>query len=75
MTTEQDESELAAFTSIDQKASKNRRSQVLVVVSVLLVVAGGLLAVAGRWYGFVLLIGGFAALVGLLVWSLKNWDY
>ena len=75
MTTEQDRNEIEAFTSIDQKASKNRRSQVLVVVSVVLVVAGGLLAITGRWYGFVLLIGGFAALFGLLVWSLKNWDY
>jgi uncharacterized membrane protein len=75
MTTEQDKSELEAFTSIEQTQSKRRTSQVLVVVSVLLVVAGGLLAIAGRWFGFVLLGGGFAALFGLLVWSLKNWDY
>ncbi|HEU5216492.1 MAG TPA: hypothetical protein VFU30_13240 [Gaiellaceae bacterium] len=75
MTTEQDKSELEAFTSIDQKASKNRRSQLLVVGAVILVVAGGFLAITGRWYGFVLLIGGFAALFGLLAWGLKNWDF
>lgn len=75
MTTEQDKSELEAFTSIDQKASKNRRSQLLVVGAVILVVAGGLLAITGRWYGFALLIGGFAALFGLLAWGLRNWDF
>ena len=75
MTTEQDRSELEAFTSIDQRASKHRRSQLLVVGAIIFVVAGGLLAITGRWYGFVLLIGGFAALFGLLVWSLRNWDY
>ena len=62
MTTEQDKTELEEFTSIDQKASKNRRSQLLVVGAAILVVAGGLLAIAGRWYGFVLLAVGFAAL-------------
>jgi len=75
MTTEQDRNEIEEFTSIEQKTSKNRRSQLLLVAAVILVVAGGLLAIAGRWYGFVLLGGGFAGLFGLLVWSLKNWDY
>jgi Flp pilus assembly protein TadB len=75
VTTEQDKSEIEAFTSVEQKQEKHRGSQLLVVVAVLLVVAGGLLAISGRWYGFALLIGGFAGLFGLLVWSLKNWDY
>jgi uncharacterized membrane protein len=68
-----DESE--QFTSIDQKASKHRGSQLLAVLAVVVTVVGGLLAIAGHWFGFVLLFGGLAALVAIMVWSLKNWDF
>jgi hypothetical protein len=63
------------FTSIEQKQSKHRGSQLLVIAALAVVVLGAVWSIDGQWYGFVLLGGGLAALIALTVWAIKNWDW
>jgi hypothetical protein len=32
-------------------------------------------SIDGQWIGFVLLGGGLAALIVLMLWSIKNWEW
>jgi len=68
-------SESEEFTPMEQKRAKNRGSQLLVIASLLVTVLGALLAVDGRWFGFVVLAAGLVALIAGLAWSVKHWDF
>jgi hypothetical protein len=68
-------SESEPFTSIEEKKPKNRGSQLLLVLALLVCVVGGLLAMAFGWVGLVVLALGFVSLIALAAWSIKNWDY
>jgi hypothetical protein len=63
------------FTSMEQKRPKNRGSQLLVIVSLLVTVLGALLAVDGRWFGFVVLAAGLLTLIAGMAWSVRHWDF
>jgi hypothetical protein len=64
-----------SFTSIEEKKPRNRGSQLLLVLALLVTVVGGLMAIAFGWIGLVVLALGFVSLIALTAWSIKNWDY
>jgi hypothetical protein len=70
-----DQEEIEQFTSIEETAAKNRGSQLLVILSVLVLAVGGVLSIVGNGIGFVLLIGGFVALFLVTAWSLRHWEW
>jgi hypothetical protein len=63
------------FTSIEEKQPKHRGSQLLVIAALLLVVLGAVWSIDGQWIGFVLLGGGLAALIVLMLWGSNNWEW
>jgi Flp pilus assembly protein TadB len=64
------------FTSIEQTQPKHRGSQFLILVSVLVIVGGLLLAVAvDLVFGLLVAVVGFAALIALTAWAIRNWDW
>ena len=64
------------FTSIEQTQPKHRGSQLLVLVSVLVIVFGLLLAIAvDLVFGLFLAVAGFASLIALTAWAIRNWDW
>jgi hypothetical protein len=56
-------------------SSRNRKSQLLLIVAFCATFAGGSLALVGSYVGFGLLAVGLPATVVLAVWCLRNWDY
>jgi hypothetical protein len=58
-----------------QKKEKNRGSQLLFVLAMLVTGFGGVLSYGGSIVGFVILPVGLLSLIGTFVWALKNWDY
>jgi hypothetical protein len=63
------------FTSIEQTKPKNRGTQLLLILAMLVTGFGGVLAYGGSIVGFVILVIGLLSLVGIFIWALKNWDY
>jgi len=64
------------FISIEQTQPKRRGSQLLILASVLVIVFGLLLAVAvDLVFGLLLAVVGFAALIALTAWAIRNWDW
>jgi hypothetical protein len=62
------------FRSDEQRRPRNRGSQFLVIAAILVIVGGALVAVEGRWIGWVVLGGGLAALFAITRWAVRNWD-
>lgn len=63
------------FRSIAQRQPKQRLSQLAVIGSLLVIVLGAALAIHQKWYGFVVLVAGFAALFAATVWAIRNWEW
>jgi F0F1-type ATP synthase assembly protein I len=68
-------SESEQFTSIEEQQPKHRGSQLLVIAIVLVIVFGGVWAIAGQWIGLIVLGGGVAALIVMMLWAMKNWEW
>ena len=68
-------SESEEFTSIEETQPKHRGSQLLMIAAILLVILGAIWSIDGQWIGFVLLGGGIAALIALMLWAVKNWEW
>jgi len=64
-----------SFKRDSRRLPKNRGSQLLVIVAILVIVVGAGLSIGGSWIGFVVLAGGFAALIALTVWAVRTWDW
>lgn len=61
---------------VRQKEQKSRGSQLLVLTAVIVTVSGLLLAVAvDLVLGLFVAVVGFAALIALTVWAIRNWDW
>jgi hypothetical protein len=61
---------------VRQKEQKSRGSQFLVLAAVLVTVSGLLLAVAvDLVFGLFVTFVGFASLIVLTAWAIRNWDW
>jgi len=63
------------FTPLAETRPKRRGSQLLMLGASLVIVAGAGFAMGGNSIGLVLLGVGFAALLVLMVWAVRNWDW
>jgi F0F1-type ATP synthase assembly protein I len=63
------------FTSIEEKQPKHRGSQLLAIAALLVVVLGAVWSIDGQWIGFLLLGGGLATLIAVMLWAVKNWEW
>jgi hypothetical protein len=72
-----DRAEIKAFKSgVDgHRVSKQRGSQLLLVLGLAATFAGAWLADGGSFVGVVFLIVGFPTLLAAAWWSFRNWDY
>ena len=72
-----DRAEAAAFRPgvEHSNSSKNRTSQVLLVLFFFATIAGGSLALTGRYVGFFVFVVALPATVAVAVWCFRNWDY
>jgi protein-S-isoprenylcysteine O-methyltransferase Ste14 len=61
---------------VRQKEQKSRGSQLLVLAALLVTVCGLLLAVAvDLVFGLFVTFVGFACLIALTAWAIRNWDW
>ena len=62
------------FIPDSQRRPKNRASQLLVIATIFVILIGGALAITRHWYGVCRAGLGFASLIAVMIWSIKNWD-
>jgi hypothetical protein len=62
-----------SFVSMYDRRSKNRISQSLWVLAMLVTFGGGFLATVS-WAGFIVLVVGLVSLITIFLWALRNWD-
>jgi hypothetical protein len=60
---------------VKHKEEKNRGTQLLFVLAMLVTGFGGVLSYGGSIAGFVILPIGLLSLIWIFVSALKNWDY
>lgn len=73
-----DRAEMKAFrldSKRAQKSRRNRASQLLLALTLVVTFVGAWLAVAGVLAGVGLVVVGLPAAVGTAVWCFRNWDY
>ena len=72
-----DRAELKAFHGgvVGMDASRNRTSQLLLVLALAATFFGAWLAVVGAFIGFLLLAAGLPCTVAIAVWCVRRWDY
>lgn len=63
------------MANVLEQKNKNRGSQILIVVALLVVGFAAVLSAGGSVFGYVLLPIGIIALILGFRWALKNWDY
>ena len=72
-----DRAEVAAFRPGIEHSnpSKNRTSQVLLVLAFFATIAGGSLALTGNLVGFLVFVVALPTTVAIGVWCFRHWDY
>ena len=77
MSDRSDRAEIKAFRPgvEGRPVSKQRGSQVVLVLGFAATFVGAWLAVVGNVVGIVLLVVGLPTLLAAAVWSFRNWDY
>jgi len=58
-----------------QKEEKNRGTQLIFILAMLVTGFGGVLSYGGSIVGFIIFIVGLLSLIGVFIWALKNWNY
>jgi hypothetical protein len=60
---------------VKQKEGKNRGTQLLFLLAMLVTGFGGVLSYGGSIVGYLILLTGLLSLTAIFIWALRNWDY
>ena len=60
---------------VKQKEEKNRGTQLLFVLAMLVTGLGGVLSSGGSIVGYLILLIGLLSLTAIFISALRNWDY
>ena len=60
---------------VKQQEQKNRSSQLLFVLAMLVTGFGAVLSYGGSIVGYAIFVIGLMSLISICVWALKSWNY